>query len=87
MQTFLGILLAIIIPSSALGSCFEPDKPFCVNGYQRFSSSVDFENCKNDLDRYRDEVEDYLACLKRKSNDAIDEYNDAVQDFNTQAGQ
>lgn len=62
-----------------------------------FSDEYDFNRCKQDVESFQDETNTYLECLQRDLDDAasqarrdseqaISEYNDAVEGFNRRAG-
>lgn len=65
--------------------CSEPSAPSCSSNYGAFDDQDDFESCKNEMERYQSDVEDYLGCLNRNSQSAIDEYESAVRNFNDRA--
>jgi hypothetical protein len=82
---FVAAALALSCTSAKANFCSEPDPPFCADLYMEFSDQTDFELCKYDMDDYKDEVEEYLDCLSQASEDAIEQYNDAVESFNLRA--
>lgn len=65
--------------------CSEPSPPYCATEYGKFSDNYDFDRCKRDMESYQSEVEYYLQCLKRESQNAVDEYNSTVDSFNRRA--
>jgi hypothetical protein len=65
--------------------CFEPTAPSCATSTGEFDDDSEFRLCKSEMESYQSEVEEFLACQKRKSQDAIDEYNEAVESFNRRA--
>jgi hypothetical protein len=85
-RTALAMTLLIFCAYSAAASCSEPDAPYCATEYGRFDDEHEFANCKSEMETYQSEVEDYISCLKRKSTDAMGEYEDAVSSFNSRAG-
>lgn len=66
-------------------SCTAPNAPFCATTYGKFDDDSDFNLCKSEMETYRSEVEDFLHCRKRESQEALDEYNNAVESFNRRA--
>jgi hypothetical protein len=77
-------MLAILTqPSHA--SCSKPDAPFCATSYGKFDDQYDFDNCKSEMESYQGDVESFLSCQKRESQQAIDDYNEAVESFNRRA--
>lgn len=78
------VILVILIQAS--GACSKPEAPYCATAYGKFDDQYDFDRCKNEMENYKSEVEDFLACQRRESQQAIDEYNEAVESFNRRAG-
>jgi hypothetical protein len=66
--------------------CDEPDPPYCADGYSEFEDQWEFQSCLSEMESYEDDVNEYVDCLRTNSSEAIDEYNDTVSDFNSQAG-
>ena len=86
MKTFLfPVILILLFPSLGAAYCFEPTKPFCVEGFGKFSSQSEYQICKRDLELYLDEMADYARCLARdieeKQEGAIDEFNRRVTGY------
>ncbi|RWN98692.1 hypothetical protein [Mesorhizobium sp.] len=84
--------------SPALAYCSEPSAPYCATSYGSFNEQYEFESCKQEMESYQSEVEDFLSCNNREAQDAIDtakrandnaisEYDNAVQSFNSRARQ
>ena len=101
-----GVTAAICLaalPTAALAYCSEPSAPYCASSYSDFSDEYEFTSCRNDMESYAREVDDYTSCLRRDldilrqeyetaasraandADDAISEYNDAVESFNRRA--
>ena len=72
-------------PASAYLYCSEPSAPRCLAGYSSFDSQDDFDTCRRQMVRYKDEVETYVSCLVDAANSAKSEYGDAVKKFNRKA--
>jgi hypothetical protein len=66
--------------------CEEPDPPYCADGYGAFDDEHEFESCLSEMEDYESDVEGYISCLTSNSNEAVDEYNSTVRDFNSRAG-
>jgi hypothetical protein len=64
-------------------SCYEPDVPRCLG--QSLDSEWAFNSCRSAMERYVDEVNDYVRCLDRAQDSAVRESNDAVRRFNCKA--
>jgi hypothetical protein len=79
-----AVLVVSFQPASAR-SCYEPSVPYCASSYGAFDDEDDFRRCKSDMESYQSEVEDYLSCLRKSSNEVLDEYNTAVDNFNRRA--
>jgi hypothetical protein len=86
-------LMAVIAMLSCFASpacaCSEPSVPYCAQRYGAFDDEDEFNRCKREMDTYRSEADDFLACLrreaddlKRKSDRMIEEYNNTVETFN-----
>lgn len=72
-------------PAQAAMFCSEPSSPYCADSYGAFSDEYAFRSCRSDMESYANEVNDYVECLGRASDEAIDEYNNAVESFNDRA--
>ena len=70
---------------AALYQCDEPDPPYCLTAYGTFDEEWSFENCRLDMDRYQDEVDDLSECLKDTMEDAIEQYDQSVDYWNCMA--
>jgi hypothetical protein len=84
-----GCLLAIAffsIADESLASCSTPDAPSCASRYDKFDDQDEFDSCKREMESYKSEVEDFMSCLKREGDEAINDYDAAVQRFNSRAG-
>jgi hypothetical protein len=77
------VTAAYVLPSQA--ACSEPTAPSCATNIGEFDDDYDFRQCKSEMESYQSEVEDYLTCQKRRSQDVIDEYNETVESFNRRA--
>lgn len=95
--TALAAVVSLLSSGEAFAYCSEPSAPYCANSYSDFSDENEFESCKRDMEDYGDEVNSYVECLQREVDAAIDEarrnsdqavgeYNDAVDSFNRRAG-
>lgn len=74
-------------PSSATAAyCSEPSEPYCVDGFGTYDSDFSFQSCRGDMDQFASETEDYIDCLRRAQQEAIDAYNESVERFNCHAG-
>jgi hypothetical protein len=65
--------------------CTKPDAPYCATQYGKFEDQYEFDRCKNEVENFKSEVEDFLSCQKRENQQAIDDYNEAVESFNRRA--
>lgn len=79
-----AILLATDVPAFAW-YCSEPTAPSCATRYGAFFDEYEFNRCRREVTTYGEEVETYLACLQRESNETVSEYNDAIDAFNRRA--
>lgn len=65
--------------------CSKPDAPYCASQYGKFDDQYDFDRCKSEMENFKSEVEDFLSCQRRENQQAIDDYNEAVESFNRRA--
>lgn len=63
--------------------CTEPKEPYCVSN--EFQDEADFFSCKSEMDRYKRNVNSYVACLSEAGDEEIRKYNKAVERFNCRA--
>lgn len=78
-------LMVVSMPTIAAAYCSKPDAPYCATRYGPFDDQYDFDRCKREMQSYRDDVQSFLSCLKRESDQTINDYNDAVASFNRRA--
>jgi len=64
-----------------------PEKPNCAASYYAFTDSYEFDSCRREIEQFKSEVRNYLACLESESKEAVAEYNDVVSSFNRRAQQ
>lgn len=79
------IAISILGATSSHAYCSKPDAPYCASQYGKFDDQDEFDQCKNEMESYKSEVEDFLSCQSRENQQAIDDYNEAVEDFNRRA--
>jgi hypothetical protein len=63
-----GGLLALIA-TNAGAYCSKPDAPTCSSRYGAFDDEYDFTRCRRQMESYRSDVESFLDCLKRESDE------------------
>lgn len=61
--------------------CDKPNKPSCMMMLAMGDKSM-FDMCRMEVERYRRQVVEFVECSKREQNDAIDELNQVVNQFN-----
>ena len=69
----------------ASAECSAPSAPSCAFRQAEFEDQEDFDRCNRQMQQYRNGVESYLSCLKRESDQAISDYNNAIVAFNRRA--
>ena len=74
---------ALIKPACAF--CSKPNAPYCASGFGKFDDQHELDQCEREIENYRSEVDDYIACPKEQSQEALDEYNETVDSFNRRA--
>ncbi len=62
-----------------------PGAPYCATMGMNFIDESDFAQCKYEMDTYRRKMQSYQRCLSSEADQAVDEYNKAVQSFNQRA--
>jgi hypothetical protein len=77
------IIGALITPAWAF--CSRPIAPYCASGHHKFDDQHEFDQCKREIENYRSEIDDYVACVKKQSLEAIDEYNEMIKSLNRRA--
>jgi len=50
-----------------------------------FIAYTEFRRCKREMEHYRDDVDRYVSCLRNDREQAVRDYNDAVESFNRRA--
>lgn len=82
-------LIFIFPPISAYAYCYEPSAPSCASTFGGFDDEWEFDRCKREMESYKADVESYIDCnnqqARRKNEDAISEYESAVDSFNRRA--
>lgn len=87
MRAALMILPMLVLTSAAPANayCSPPSAPSCATRYGAFDDEDDFDRCKRQMSSYQSEAQDYLSCVRRETDSAIEEYNSAVNSFNRRA--
>lgn len=87
-----SVAVAIFIASSyasdalAYGYCSKPSEPHCLDMLSLNRDEFSFSMCRSEVERYLQDVNDYVACVydeaaqeeseqTRKANDAISRFN------------
>jgi hypothetical protein len=79
----ISLLVTSIDPVRAY--CSKPDAPYCATRFGKFDDQNDFDRCKREMESYRSDVESFLDCQRRESQQALNDYNYAVESFNRRA--
>ena len=78
-------ILLLFLVNFSFG-CYKPTIPMCVeNYYGNFNSKSDFEMCKREVENYLGDLQDYIQCLEKEINEAIEEQNEVIKKFNCKA--
>lgn len=90
MRVVLGVLLILLTGAGTVGDaaayyCSAPIAPSCATRYGAFDDEDDFDRCKRMMTTYKIDTEEYLRCLKRESDNALEEYSRTVDSFNRRA--
>jgi hypothetical protein len=78
-----GVLVIAMAQSQAF--CSQPRAPYCESSFGSFDDRYEFERCRREMEHYRDDVDRYVSCLRNDREQAVREYNDAVESFNRRA--
>ena len=76
------LLIIALLFSTPAWACYEPSAPLCQSSPYTFDDNYSFQTCRNELESYSSDVEEYIACLRRKQNDVVEELNSAISEFN-----
>lgn len=67
--------------------CQEPRPPFCQEMFGPFGSSSDFQLCRIEVERFRQQTRAYVACLADAQEEALRRLDRVIDDFNRRARQ
>lgn len=56
--------------------CSQPVEPTCVSSELTYEDEQRINRCRQDMERYASQVEEYVDCLKRKSKHQIEVLED-----------
>lgn len=73
------------VETNAMNFCSEPSQPTCTSSFYDFSDEYSFNRCKNDVEAYLSEIENYRSCLAAEIDDAAEEANSVIEEFNCKA--
>lgn len=79
-----GLAVALPSPGEAL-FCSKPRAPYCADRFGRFDDQSDFDRCRRELESYKADVRWYADCQRGLIDDAVREFNSAVENFNRRA--
>ena len=86
---FAVIGLAVVAVTPSQGACLKPNAPSCALERIPFASDMAADDCRKDMLKFRDAMDDYASCLSEVSTDqekaARDEYEDVRVRFNKRA--
>jgi hypothetical protein len=90
MRTATTIIVSLVaLPFGVHASCYcsEPNKPSIPTGY--YAEPYQMESAKSEVESFLEETQDYKQCLvdcieeaNSNTEEVIDEWNSAVQQFN-----
>lgn len=79
-----AFLLAACVPiAQAQSYCSEPAEPSCISMLGISRDKFTFQLCRDEVEHYRQEVQDYVECLRDDQEDAIAQLNEVIERFNT----
>jgi hypothetical protein len=86
---FIAIGLGVLAVTASQGACSKPEAPSCAFERIPFASETAFDNCRNDMLKFRDAMDDYASCLGKVSAEqekaARGEYESVRIRFNQRA--
>ena len=81
--------LGVLAVTASQGACLKPDAPGCAFARVPFASETAFDDCRKEMLRFRDAMDDYASCLGETSRDqekaARDDYEEVRVRFNQRA--
>jgi hypothetical protein len=83
-----GLLLAAftaIHASAAVAACSEPEAPACASWFDQFDTPYDLQSCKQDMENYKDEADEYGKCLKDLADKMEKKAKKVGEDFERRA--
>lgn len=84
MRLFPVVAITLFLTASdALATlCFRPDPPRCADYLTASSSGSEFDNCRSEIESFRDEVREFIDCQGRERDEVLQELEDEVRQFN-----
>ena len=84
-----AIGLGVLAVTASQGACLKPEAPTCALERVPFASDKAADDCRKDMLKFRDAMDDYASCLGEASKDqekaARDEYENVRVRFNQRA--
>ena len=69
--------------------CYRPNVPYCIDAYGTFDNDWSFQSCKNEVERYVADMNEYSSCIIRQAkieiSEAEDETSRTIEKFNCNA--
>jgi hypothetical protein len=85
---FAAIGLGVVAVTASQGACPKPDAPSCVFERVPFASEATFDECRMEMLKFRDAMDEYASCLGASTEQgkaARDEYESVRIRFNQRA--
>lgn len=86
-MTRIALLTVAVLPAmsvSAFAYCSEPSsEPWCLSDDDSFQTESGFEDCRWEVERFVDDVNDYVDCLEREQQSLRDEIEDLIREMET----
>jgi hypothetical protein len=84
-----AIALGVLAVTASQGACLKPEAPSCALERIPFASDKAADDCRKDMLKFRDAMDDYASCLSEVSADqekaARADYEDVRVRFNRRA--
>lgn len=62
-----------------------PEPPLCASSGFAFASEYDFGSCRAEMEEYSRKINGYFDCLVSEQKQAVEQFNEAVENFNRKA--
>lgn len=75
------LAMSAITPAASQTLCSAPIAPFCIQASSTYDDAGATERCRQDLDTFAAQVDEYAACLEQQVEELRDEQQILEDDF------